>query len=189
MMPARYVSTPELFNQRRDDLNVVLAFVGLRVRGDGKVVVVSRASTLLEAQARVNRLRALLEARGTHEEVYKYCRTELLENNYFHALLEAVKGVAERIRNLSGLSGDGAELVNVAFSIKNPVLAFSSLTSETEVSEQKGISNLLVGLFGAIRNPLAHAPKTVWVMSEQDAIDIFSLLSYVHRKLDGVIKI
>ena len=94
------------------------------------------------------------------------------------------KGVAERIRLISGLTADGAELVNKAFSIQSPILVLGPLTTESEKSEQKGFANLLVGLFGAVRNPLAHAPKTNWPMSEQDALDILTLVSLIHRKLD-----
>ena len=54
--------------------------------------------------------------------------------------------------------------------------------------EQKGFAHLLVGLFGAVRNPLAHAPKTNWPMSEQDALDILTLVSLIHRKLDRTLK-
>jgi hypothetical protein len=42
----------------------------------------------------------------------------------------------------------------------------------------------LVGLFGDVRNPLAHAPKMTWPMFEQDALDILRLVSLIHRKLD-----
>ena len=165
-------------------MNVALAFAGYAVRDDGKVVHTTRETTLSGALARASRLRSLLESRSTHPEVFKYCRAELLEENYFHAVLEAVKGIAQRIRQLSGLNTDGAELVNQVFSIKTPVLAFNSLQNETETSEQKGIANLLVGLFGAIRNPTAHAPRVTWAMPEQDAIDVFALLSFIHRKLE-----
>jgi uncharacterized protein (TIGR02391 family) len=189
MSPARYISTPKLFEWRRDGINVALAFAGYAVREDGKVVHTTRETTLTGALARVKRLKSVLESRGTHSEVFKYCRSELLEENYFHAVLEAVKGIAERIRQISGLGTDGAELVNQVFSTKNPILTFNSLQSETEVSEQKGIANLLIGIFGAIRNPTAHAPKVMWAMPEQDAIDVFALLSYVHRKLDNATKV
>lgn len=189
MAPARYISTPELFGWRRDGLNVALAFVGYAVRDDGKVVHTTRETTLSGALARASKLRVLLESRSTHPEVFKYCRAELLEENYFHAVLEAVKGIAERMRQLSGLSTDGAELVNQIFSTKAPILAFNSLQTETEISEQKGIANLLVGIFGAIRNPTAHAPKVMWAMPEQDAIDVFALLSFIHRKLDNATKV
>jgi uncharacterized protein (TIGR02391 family) len=121
--------------------------------------------------------------------VLKDCRAELLDENYFHAVFESTKGVAERIRLMSGLTADGADLVNKAFSIQSPILALGPLITESEKSEQKGFSNLLIGLFGAVRNPLAHAPKTNWPMSEQDALDILTLVSLIHRKLDRAEKI
>jgi uncharacterized protein (TIGR02391 family) len=189
MAPARYISTPTLFEWRRDGLNVALAFAGYTVGDDGKVRHTTKESTLAGAISRANRLHSILESRGTHPEVFKYCLAELLHENYFHAVLESVKGISERIRQLSGFKTDGAELVNQVFSIKSPILAFNLLQTETELSEQKGIAHLLVGVFGAIRNPTAHAPKVMWAMPEQDAIDIFSLLSFVHRKLDNVTKL
>lgn len=79
--------------------------------------------------------------------------------------------------------------MNKAFVGQQPVLALGSLTTESEKSEQKGFANLLIGLFGAVRNPLAHAPKTNWPISEQDALDILMLVSLIHRKLDGTMKV
>lgn len=189
MSPARYTSTPELFSWRQDGLNVALAFAGYAVNDSGQVIHATPELTIEGARARAKRLHSALQSRGTHPEILKYCKSELLQENYFHAVLEAVKGVAERLRQISGLKTDGAELVNTVLSTKNPIIAINSLTSETEVSEQKGIANLLVGVFGAIRNPTAHAPKVVWAMPEQDAIDILGILSYVHRKLDSASKV
>lgn len=189
MAPAKYVSAPELFRWRRDGLNVALSFAGYRVRDDGLVAQATRESTVNGARARAGRLRSLLESRDIHTEVLKYCKAELLEENYFHAVLEAVKGIAERLRIMSGIGSDGAELVTTVLSVKSPILALNSLKTETELSEQKGIANMLIGIFGAIRNPVAHAPKTTWAMPEQDAIDVFGILSYVHRKLDSATKL
>jgi uncharacterized protein (TIGR02391 family) len=189
MSPARYTSKPELFAWCQDGLNVALAFAGYGLNDKGQVVRTKPEATLDGARTRAKRLHSALEQRGTHQEIFKYCRAELLQENYFHAVLEAVKGVAERLRQMSGLRTDGADLVNAALSTKSPVLALNSLTSDTEISEQKGIANLLVGVFGAIRNPIAHAPKVVWAMPEQDAVDVFAILSYVHRKLDGASKV
>ena len=189
MSPARYTSQPELFAWRQDGLNVALAFAGYGVNNQGQVIHTTPEATLEGARARAKRLHSSLEQRGMHVEIFKYCKTELLQENYFHAVLEAVKGVAERLRQMSGLATDGAELVNTALSTKSPLLALNSLSSETEISEQKGVANLLVGVFGAIRNPTAHAPKVVWAMPEQDALDVLAILSYVHRKLDGASKV
>ncbi|WP_241517042.1 TIGR02391 family protein [Roseateles puraquae] len=145
-------------------------------------------TTLDAARSRACRLKSALESRKVHAEVLNYCRAELLDENYFHAVFESTKGVAERIRSMSGLTMDGAELVSRTFSTQNPILVFGSLATESEKSEQKGFAHLLVGLFGAVRNPLAHAPKTNWPMSEQDALDILTLVSLIHRKLDRTLK-
>ena len=119
LKPVRYASNKEVFDWRRDELNVVLAFSGFFIREDGNVVRSAPASTLTDARARAGRMRAALEQRNVHAEVLKYCRSELIQENYFHAVLEAVKGMAERIRQLSGLTSDGAELVNEALSYKS----------------------------------------------------------------------
>lgn len=186
--PVSYASNREKFVWRRSKLNVVLAFSGFNVREDGKVIRAPIETTLKGARARAGALRSALEDRHAHAETLKYCREELLDDNYFHAVLEAIKGVAERIRNLAGLTTDGADLVTTAFSVKSPVLSINALKTETEISEQKGFSNILVGLFGVARNPTAHAPKIAWPMTEQDALDILSLISFAHRKLDGAVK-
>ena len=188
MNPVSYSRDRDTYIWRRDELNVVLAFSGYYVREDGKVGKADKAATLDAARARVGRLRAALESRCVHEAVMSYCREELLSENYFHAVFEATKGIADRIRNLSDLTGDGADLVTKAFLGQNPALALGALESESERSEQKGFANLLIGLFGAVRNPLAHVAKINWPMSEQDALDIFSLVSLIHHKLDHVIK-
>ena len=65
-----------------------------------------------------------------------------------------------------------------------PFLAFNSLTTDTEKSEQSGIMNLFVGMFGAFRNVTAHGPKVTWNMTEQDALDLMTLASLLHRRLD-----
>lgn len=122
MNPVNYARDPGAFAWRRDELNVVLAFSGFYVRDDGKVIHADKATTLDAARTRAGRLKAALESRAVHAEVLNYCRAELLDENYFHAVFEATKGVAERIRVLSGSSGDGAELVNKAFTGQRPIL-------------------------------------------------------------------
>lgn len=189
MAPPRYASAPEIFSRRQDGLNVALSFAGYAVNDKGQVIRATRESTVEGARARAKRLLSTLQGRGTHPEILKYCNAELLHDNYFHAVLEAVKGMAERLRQMSGLGTDGTELINTVLSTKKPIIALNSLSSETELNEQRGIANLLVGVFGAVRNPTAHAPKIVWAMAEQDALDVFGILSYVHRKLDSASRV
>jgi len=71
------------------------------------------------------------------------------------------------------------------FSGVSPKLRINALVSASEQSEQRGFTNLLKGLFGTFRNPTAHAPRIAWPMTEEDALDLFSLCSYVHRRIDS----
>lgn len=190
MDPVQYTGTPEVFESRLEQLNAVLSFSGMEIGGDGKIRWVRRATRLEEALQRAQRLHELLESRGVHKDVLTYCRAELLQENYFHAIFEAMKSIAAKIRKMSGLVSDGADLVTQSFGLGKeckPILAINSLTTETDMGEQRGFSNLLIGLFGTIRNPAAHNPKIEWPMPEQDAIDILTTASLIHRKLDRAI--
>ncbi len=189
LIPARFVGRSELFETHRQELNAILAFSGLEYGADGKFHQCTAAQTLDEAEKRVKTIQSKFKGRRIHHEVLKYCRTELLQDNYFHAVFEATKGLAQRIRDKSGVDTDGATLVDRAFSIEHPVLAINTLQTETEKSEHKGFVALLKGCFAAVRNPLlAHEPKILWE-GEDDVADYLSLISLLHRKLDDCVLI
>jgi uncharacterized protein (TIGR02391 family) len=182
--PSRFVERIDEFEANRQKLNTILSFSGLEYGKDGKFHYCESAKTLDEAEKRVRTIRAKFQGRQIHPEVLKYCRPELLQDNYFHAVFEACKGLAQRIRELSGVQADGAALVDKVFSIDKPILAINSLRTETEKSEHKGFALLLKGCFAGVRNPLAHGPKILW-QGEDDAADYLSLISLLHRKLDN----
>ncbi len=186
LTPARFVGRSQEFEGRRVELNSILGFSGLEYGKDGQFHQIEAVRTLDEAEARAKTIRAKFQGRRIHSEVLKYCRAELLQDNYFHAVFEAAKGLAQRIREMSGSHGDGAALVDQVFSIERPLLAFNALQTETERSEHKGFAALLKGCFAAVRNPLAHEPKILW-QGEDDAADYLSLISLLHRKLDDCV--
>ena len=182
--PARYQGQHKLFEERCRKVNITLSYLGYEFYDDGKFHIRQKAKTLTEAEERANRLRSLLQQRNIHPDILKFCRDELLEDNCFHAVLEACKSVASKVRNISGLTNDGADLIKDAFGGNNPLIKINSFRTDTEKSEQKGFVNLAIGLFGTFRNPTSHAPKIEWPIDEQDALDIFSLISYIHRRID-----
>src|SRR3546814_8063376 len=104
-------------------------------------------------------LRADLEGRGVHADVLKFCRAELLADDYFHAVQEAVKSVADKMRSRTGLTDDGASLVDRALGGEPPLLAINARTTGSQRSEQSGFANLVRGAFGMFRNPTAHEPR------------------------------
>ena len=88
-----------------------------------------------------------------------------------------------RIRQLSLINTDGIRLVEYVFN--HPILVINSYKSKQEKDEQKGFEAILEGLCNMFRNPEAHQPKIEWPVSEQDALEILSLISYCHRRLDN----
>jgi len=191
MNPVSYTGAADHHETKRQELNEVLAFAGYTLGEDGVMRRIAAARTLSEAQERAGRLRAELRRRGVHPDVLSFCKAELLQENYFHAVFEATKSVADKIRNRSGLSADGAGLVDQAFGMGKagmPFLAFNSLRTETEKSEHTGLMNLMKGMFGTFRNVTAHAPKIHWPIDEQDALDLLSIASLLHRRLDAAVR-
>lgn len=186
LAPVRFLGKQALFEEHRESLNALLAFSGLSYGSDGKFRRIPAAQTLEEAERRVRTINQKFRGRAIHREVIKYCSSELMQDNYFHAVLEAAKGLAQRIRDMSGIDEDGARLVNRVFRSDQPILAVNKLETRTEKSEQQGFAALLEGCFMAIRNPRAHDPKILW-KGEDDTADYLSLISLLHRKLDDCI--
>lgn len=186
MDPAMYTDRPEVYRLLRDKLNAVLAFCGLHLREDGKVIHQDKASTIEQALQRANRLRASLIQRAVHADVLKFCTAELLDENFFHAVFEAIKSITAKLRQLTGSTKDGTDLVHHAFGDRDgpPFLIINTYDTETMQMEQRGFMSLLKGIYGTIRNPLAHDPRIEWDMNEQDTLDILTMISLVHRKLD-----
>ncbi len=98
MKPERFAREAHRFEPMRALLNRVLAFASLAVDASGELnKTEERARTLPEAEQRARELGADLSSRGVHSDVLRFCRAELLADNYFHAVLEAVKSVADKI--------------------------------------------------------------------------------------------
>ena len=187
--PSRFINNKEKFEERRSELNKILSFIGLELSDIGIFHLVTKSQTISDAEKRATLLLTKLNDRDVHPDIIKFCKSELLQDNYFHAVFEATKSVADKIRQMTGLTGDGAELIDITFGTNNPILRINELKSETEINEQKGFANLLKGFFGMFRNTTAHAPKIKWVVVEKDALDMMSMASLMHRKLDNAKKI
>ncbi|MCZ2818304.1 TIGR02391 family protein [Modestobacter sp. VKM Ac-2984] len=185
MAPSRYISDPDRFAALQAGVNEVLSMVGLRINDRGQMARATQSRTLDEVAQLTGRLRGELTRRGVHTEVLRYCEHELLRRSTFHAVFEAAKGLSERLRQMSGSTLDGADLVNYCFTKQAPVICINNNATRSEVSEQVGFANLLRGIVGTFRNPTAHTPRTEWLVSEPDALDFFAMLSYMHRRLDG----
>lgn len=188
LAPARFVGHKDRFDNLREKVNQQLAFCGYQYNENGKFSIIEKANVIADVEIKANNLKQEIEKRNGHAEIFKYCKAELLQNNYFHAVFEANKGLFQRIRDLSGYNEDGNKLIEYVFS-GNPVLIINNFTSKSERDEHTGFANLLKGLCSMFRNPEAHEPKISWVIEEQDALEILGIISYCHRRLDKAQKI
>ena len=76
--------------------------------------------------------------------------------NYTHAILDAMHYLSDVLREKSGLDGDGQPLVGRALGGKSPVLRINKLQTETEINVQKGLMQILKGMYQGIRNSRSH---------------------------------
>ena len=188
MDPVRYRGDAGGFDNRRIDLNTILLFAGAEIREDGKLVAARPATTLGEAQQRANKLRSELMRRGIAGDVLAFCRPELLDGNYFHAVFEATKSLASKIRAKTGSTLDGSALVEEVFSIKGgrvPLLAWNALQTDNHRSEHRGTALMISGVFAYFRNLPAHVPKVeAPKVTEDQALEVLTMISFLHRRLD-----
>ena len=184
--PALYTGTErrKKYNYLLEETNKVLLLAGLSINLSGKLVATSQAETLSEVDRRVNHLKKALYDRAIHSEVQKYCIEDYLREDYYDAVFEAAKGLAERVREITGLHTDGGKLFQTAFAQNDPYLFFNAMKTDSERSEFIGLKELLEAIFHLVRNPAAHTPKVNWKADETKALDILTLISFAHKYLD-----
>ena len=124
------------------------------------------------------------------------------KNNYNHALVDAVgdrlsngaytdavlagiRCLSDTLRKIGDAEGDGAQLVGQVLGGAAPLFALSKLQTIAEKDEQKGIEQLIRGIYQGIRNPRSHEEIAD---SEEYAIKVLTLidlcLTYLARKIE-----
>ena len=172
------------YNYLLESSNKVLLLAGIIITPEGKLKKAVPAKTLDEVDRRVNSLKKQLYNRAIHNEVQKYCIADYLRKDYYDAVFEAAKGLAERVREITGLTTDGGKLFDTAFSTNDPYLFFNSMQTDSERSEFIGLKELLASIFHLVRNKAAHTPKINWRVDETKALDVLTLISFAHKYLD-----
>lgn len=161
-----------------------MMLLGLQMTNEGKLIRVEAATTISEVERRTRSLVSELQKRHIHYDVIKCGKEEYLQENYFHAVFEAAKSLSEKVREKAGMLDDGTSLFNTAFSVNNPRLAINSLQTSSEKNIQNGLKEMLNGITHMVRNVTAHELKIKWVVDEQEAIDILTTISFLHKQLD-----
>lgn len=89
-------------------------------------------------------------------ELWKAVKSTYEHQNYSGAILDAMYFLSELIRNKTGLEGDGAQLISNAFTGTNPKIKINMLQTDSDISAQKGMAEILRGMYLGIRNPRSH---------------------------------
>ncbi|MDD3267834.1 MAG: TIGR02391 family protein [Syntrophomonadaceae bacterium] len=115
------------------------------------------------------------------QELWDVIEKDYQSENYSGAILDAMHLLTETIRNKTGLEGDGASLVGQAFGGDNPKIQINKLQTESEKNIQKGIQEILKGLYIAVRNPRSHDKLND---TKEDSNSIIYFINYLLNLID-----
>jgi uncharacterized protein (TIGR02391 family) len=121
-----------------------------------------------------------------HPYIAKGCSRLFVDEHYAQAVEESAKAVFQYLREITGLTLDGAALAQQALSVKSPILAFSDLADETKRNEQVGFMEMLAAFAKGVRNPLAHTHGKL--EEQQKAFEYLCLASLFRRINDATPK-
>jgi len=187
--PLRYVGRQQSHKKQLKTINELFIYLGYQITEAGKAVATVKPNTHKEAKAFAENLKNELRGRSVHDEILQYCNEDLLQMNYFGAIFEATKGISERLRKISGFTQDGRTLVFKMFSAeknKPPKYSINDLATHEDNESHFAFQNLLSGIVGMFRNPYAHKTKKSMALTEIDALDALTIISYAHKMIDEV---
>lgn len=116
-----------------------------------------------------------------HPEIARRASKLYLDGHYADAVVAAVKALNGLVRLRSELELDGSTLMDQAFSPKNPKLKFNSLTSQSDLDEQRGYMMMFSGAVAGLRNPRAHD----FVNDDpEQALEFIAFVSLLAKLLD-----
>jgi uncharacterized protein (TIGR02391 family) len=127
--------------------------------------------------------RVVFNERNFHHAVVRSAEKLFASGFYAEAVRKTYQALNNRVKRLAGLGReDGQELMSKAFRPEAARLQLSSLSSETETNEQKGLQLLAMGAMSAVRNPNTHEDD--WSYDIVEALEALALASLLHRYVD-----
>lgn len=105
--------------------------------------------------------------------------------HYSKAVEDAFFLLTKILRSATGDTDDGSKLVRKAFSGDNPAISLSNQITQSEIDFQKGICDITIGMYSAIRNPLIHE-KLEFSKEESDVY--LCIINYLVERINGAHK-
>ena len=101
-------------------------------------------------------LNRLFDGMQFHPRVIAASKSLFETGHYALAIFEAFKAVNNFVKQKTGLSLDGKDLMAKVFRKEEPIIKLNELKTRTEQDEQEGYKFLFMGAMVGIRNPKAH---------------------------------
>ncbi len=115
-------------------------------------------------------------------KVREACAILFANGHFAQGVLEAVKVMRDVLQEASGLDLDGDQLAGKALNPEDPLIVVGDLSTETGRSRQRGIMLVVQGIFGAVRNPLAHQRI---VLRPHEARQIAAMIAFVVEAVEA----
>jgi uncharacterized protein (TIGR02391 family) len=142
------------------DAEVVFTGVKLLQEAINKIGLTKKPALKVKAGEKQDYI-ALYDNLILSDELRSTTRQLYVDGHYTRAVEEAYKCVNNTVKDKSQLILDGQDLMNQAFSEKNPVLKINDLKTVSHKDEQKGYMFIFGGCMTGIRNPRAHEHKKI----------------------------
>ena len=137
--------------------------------------------------------------RRLHNTVKDASYNDYKNEDYYRAVEEAIKRFESATNTKSGNNSKGRDLMAQVFG-KDKSLSVtqkykkrdgSDFGDETKENIEEGQKFMSMGVMAGVRNPLAHEEKIELkesgLFSEDDCLDVLSLLSHLFRRLDDAV--
>lgn len=117
-----------------------------------------------------------------HPRVIEVSENLFKTGNYAQAIFEAFKAVNNYVKEKTGLTLDGTNLMEKVFNENKPILQLNELLDKYDKDEQTGFKFLFMGSQMGIRNPKAH--KNVKQEDPRRTLEYLSIASLLMRRVD-----
>lgn len=139
--------------------------------------------------------------RRLHDTVKNASYADYQNQDFYRAVEETIKRYQTKVQEASGSGCDGQNLMMNVFG-KDKLLSVSSKYKKRNGTEfsistignvEDGQKYMSAGVMSGVRNPIAHEEiaelRESGLFTENDCLDILSLLSHLCRRLDDAVKI
>lgn len=117
-----------------------------------------------------------------HPRVIEVSENLFKTGNYAQAIFEAFKAVNNYVKEKTGLTLDGTNLMEKVFNENKPILQLNELLDKYDKDEQTGFKFLFMGSQMGIRNPKAH--KNVKQEDPRRTLEYLNIASLLMRRVD-----